>query len=99
MNDDVLSKHVYVVIDICPTLLILISGYIDFDILYISDSYAVHFLFVTNLYVCISRTYGVGVLNVWKDPLGLLGLCPPSCLCNARMLASLPHNPQLQARP
>lgn len=65
--------------------------------------YAVPFLFVTKLYVCdvcISRTYGVGVLNVWKEPLGLLGLCPPSCLCAMqKTLASLPHNPQLQARP
>lgn len=43
--------------------------------------YAVPFLFVAKLYVCISRTYGVGVLNVWKEPQGLLALCPPSCLC------------------
>lgn len=76
----------FVRIDICPTLLILLSVYIYFDILYISENciYAAHFLFVTNLYVCdvcISRAYGVGVLNVWKEPLGLLGLCPPSCLC------------------
>ncbi len=81
----VLSKYVYVCIDICPTLLILLSVYIYFDHLYISGNciYAAHFLFVTNLYVCdvcISRTYGVGVLNVCKEPLGLLGLCPPSCL-------------------
>ncbi len=85
MNDGVLSKYVYVCIDICPTLLILLSVYIYFDHLYISGNciYAAHFLFVTNLYVCdvcISRTYGVGVLNVCKEPLGLLGLCPPSCL-------------------
>lgn len=82
MNDSVLSKYVYVCIDICPTLLILLSVYIYFDILYISGNYiyAAHFLFVTNLYLCISRTYGVGVLNVCKEPLDLLGLCPPSCL-------------------
>ncbi len=81
----VLSKYVYVCIDICPTLLIY---YQCTFILIICISVEIVFMqpiFCLSL-TCMFVMFVFPGLMEWvcwmvcKEPLGLLGLCPPSCL-------------------